>query len=109
MGTYYTLLRFIFMRDYIFLYAGFPIHKNDTHRVIHFFRHILEFLPIRIQMCSYLQNNINQLLYSRFILRDTWSYMLDYSFGNVQHRTVRRCESRKSEGEIRGVPPPCDG
>ena len=83
MGTYYTLLRFIFMRAYLFLYAGFPIDQNDTHRFIHIFRHILEFLSIRIQMCSYLQNNIDQLLYSCFILCDTWSYMLDYSTCDV--------------------------
>jgi len=83
MGTYYTILRIVSMRAYLFLYAGFPIHKNDTHRVIHIFRHILEFLPIRIQMCSHLQNNINQLLYSRFILRNNWTDMLDYSTCDV--------------------------
>lgn len=83
MGTYYTIFRIVSMCAYLFLYAGIPIHQNDTHRFIHLFRHILEFLPIRIQMCSHLQNNIDQLLYSRFILRNTWSYMLDYSTCNV--------------------------
>ena len=83
MGTYYTLLCFIFMCAYLFFYVKFSVHPNDTHRFIHIFRHILEFLSIRIQMCSYLQNNIDQLLYSCFILRDTWSYMLDYSTCDV--------------------------
>ena len=83
MGTYYTLLRFIFMRAYLFLYAGFPIDQNDTHRFIHIFRHILEFLSIRIQMCSYLQNNINKLLYSYTILRSDWIDLLDHRTWNV--------------------------
>ena len=83
MGTYYTLLRFIFMRAYLFLYAGFPIDQNDTHRFIHIFRHILEFLSIRIQMCSYLQNNNNKLLYSCTILRNHRTYLLDYCTWNV--------------------------
>jgi hypothetical protein len=83
MGTYYTILSIISMCAYLFLYAGFPIHQNDTHRSIHLFRHILEFLSIRIQMCSHLQNNIDKLLYSCFILRNTWTDMLDYSFVDV--------------------------
>ena len=83
LGTYYTLLRFIYMFSYLPNDVKFPTNPNDTHRNLHLFRNILEFLSIRIQMCSHLQNNINQLLYSRFILRNTWTDMLDYSFVDV--------------------------
>ena len=83
LGTYYTLLRFIYMFSYLPNDVKFPTNPNDNHRNLHLFRNILEFLSIRIQMCSYLQNNNNKLLYSCTILRNHRTYLLDYCTWNV--------------------------
>ena len=59
MGGYNTILPVILMRYHLFRNVKIPTHANDTHRSIYFFRHILEFLSLRIQMCSRLQNNLH--------------------------------------------------
>ena len=83
LGTYYTLLRFISLRPNLPSNVKFPTNPNDNHSNLHLFRNILEFLSIRIQMCSYLQNNIHKLLYPRTILRDHRTHLLDYRAFNV--------------------------
>lgn len=83
LGADYTILLIIFMRYHIFHNVKFSTHQNDTHRNIHILRNILEFFPIRIQMCSYLQNNLNKLLCKRSVLRNHWSHLLVNSTGNV--------------------------
>jgi hypothetical protein len=83
MGDYNPILPVILMRYDLLRNVKIPIHKNDTHRTIYFFRHILEFLSLRIQMCPHLQNNIHKLLYSRTLLRNHRFHLLDYRIVNV--------------------------
>jgi hypothetical protein len=83
MGGYNTILPAILMRYHLLRNGKIPTHANDTHRSIYFFRHILEFLSLRIQMCPHLQNNLHQLLYSRTVLRNHRFYLLDYRAVNV--------------------------
>ena len=83
MGAYYTFFPFISMCYNLHIYVEISTNKNDTYWTLHIFRNFLEFLSIRIQMCANLQNNINQFLYSRIILCDYRSYMLDHRTWNV--------------------------
>ena len=83
LGTFNPVLLGIYMFSYLPNDVKFPTNPNDTHRNLHLFRNILEFLSIRIQMCSYLQNNNNKLLYSCAILRNHRTYLLDYCTWNV--------------------------
>lgn len=83
MGAYHPFFPFISLRPNLPSNVKIPTNPNDSYRNVHLFRHFLEFLSIRIQMCAHLQNNINQLLYSRTILCDHWTYLLDHRTRNV--------------------------
>ena len=83
LGTFHPVLLGIYMFSYLPNDVKFPTNPNDNHSNLHLFRNILEFLSIRIQMCSYLQNNNNKLLYSCTILRNYRTYLLDYCTWNV--------------------------
>jgi len=54
MGNHNTIFSVIFMHYDIPGNVKISINTNDIGRIIYFFRHILEFLSIRIQMCSHL-------------------------------------------------------
>ena len=83
MGTCHTFFPTISLCPNLPSNVKIPTNPNDSYRNVHLFRHFLEFLSIRIQMCAHLQNNINQLLYSRTILCDHWTYLLDHRTRNV--------------------------
>jgi hypothetical protein len=53
LGTYHTVLPGISLRPYLPSDVKFPTNPNDSYRNVHLFRNFLEFLSIRIQMCSY--------------------------------------------------------
>ena len=78
MGTSHTVLPVISLRPYLPSDVKIPANPNDSYRHVHLFRNFLEFLSIRIQMCSYLQNNIDKLLHSCTILRNHRTNLLDY-------------------------------
>jgi hypothetical protein len=83
MGAYHPFLPFISMCSHLPSNVEIPTNPNDSYRNVYLFRHFLEFLSIRIQMCAHLQNNINQLLYSRTILCDHRTYLLADRARNV--------------------------
>lgn len=83
MGTHHPLLSINFMYHHLLHNVKFPTHPYDTHRNLHLLRHFLEFFPIRIQMCSYLQNNLHQLLCSRTNIRHLRFHLLDNRTFNV--------------------------
>ena len=83
MGAYHPFFPFISMCSYLPSNVEIPTNPNDSYRNVHLFRHFLEFLSLCIQMRAHLQNNINQLLYSRTILCDHRTYLLDHRTFNV--------------------------
>jgi hypothetical protein len=82
-GYYYQIFHVNYMRFYLLNHVEISTNPNDTYRNLHLFRHFLEFLSLRIQMRSYLQNNINKLLYSYTILRNHWIDLLDHRTWDV--------------------------
>jgi hypothetical protein len=83
MGDHNTIFSVIFMLFNIPGNVKISTNTNDTYRNVYFFRHILEFLSIRIQMRPHLQNNIHKSLYSRTFLRNHRTNLLDYCTLNV--------------------------
>ena len=83
MGTCHTFFPTISLCPNLPSNVKIPTNPNDSYRNVHLFRHFLEFLSLCIQMRAHLQNNINQLLYSRTILCDHRTYLLDHRTFNV--------------------------
>jgi hypothetical protein len=83
LGASHTILPIILMYHNIFHNVKIRFNPNDHYWIIPFFRNLLEFFSLRLQMCAHLQNNNNQLLRSCTILRNLRFIMLDHCTWNV--------------------------
>jgi hypothetical protein len=83
MGAYHTFFHHNSLCLYLPSNVKIPVNPNDSYRNLYLFRNFLEFLSIRIQMCSYLQNNIDKLLHSCIILRNHRTHLLDHRTSDV--------------------------
>ncbi len=83
LGTSNTILPTIFMHIDLLCNVTICSNQNDPCWIIHLFRNLLEFLSLRIQMHTRLQDNIVKLLRSFTYLRNIWFNMLDRRTWNV--------------------------